>query len=120
MVPKVLTAKARYDLRRGAIFRFSGTVSPRLRGESVELLTDRGGSWRPISLQTAVKLSEGRTWTSRRFGTPRAETYRLRAHLKATKAARGGVEPHRDRVHPLTGRRARAGRRPAVRQRHPG
>ena len=86
VVPKVLTAKARYDLRRGAIFRFSGTVSPRLRGESVELLTDRGGSWRPISLQTAVKLSEGRTWTSRQFGTPRAETYRLRAHLKATKA----------------------------------
>ena len=84
-MPKVLTAKARYDLRRGAVFRFSGTVSPRLRGESVELLTDRGGRWRPISLQTAVKLTDGRTWTSRRFGTPTAETYRLRAHLKATK-----------------------------------
>ncbi|MGE5229052.1 MAG: hypothetical protein ACM3MJ_04950, partial [Deltaproteobacteria bacterium] len=85
VVPKVFTAKARYDLRRGAIFRFSGTVSPRLRGESIELLTDRGGKWRPISLQTAVKLVEGRTWTSRRFGTPTRETYHLRAHLKGTK-----------------------------------
>jgi hypothetical protein len=85
VVPKVLTTKARYDLRRGAVFRFTGTVSPRLRGESVELLTDRGGSWRPISLQTAVKLQDGRTWTSRRFGTPTRETYRLRAHLKGTK-----------------------------------
>jgi hypothetical protein len=50
----------------------------------VELLTDRGGKWRPISLQTAVKLVEGRTWTSRPFGTPTRETYRLRAHLKGT------------------------------------
>ena len=85
VVPKVLTTKARYDLRRGTVFRFTGTVSPRLRGESVELLTDRGGGWRPISLQTAVKLQDGRTWTSRRFGTPTRETYRLRAHLKGTK-----------------------------------
>ncbi len=85
VAPKVFTAQARYDLRRGTIFRFSGSVSPRLRGESVELLTDRGGGWRPISLQTAVKLQDGRTWSSRRFGTPKAETYRLRAHLKGTK-----------------------------------
>ena len=86
VIPRVFTARARYDLRRGAVFRFSGSVSPRLRGESVELLTDRGGRWRPISLQTAVKLTDGRTWTSRPFGTPKAETYHLRAHLKATKA----------------------------------
>jgi hypothetical protein len=84
VVPRITTAKARYVLRRGGVFRFSGTVSPRLRGERVELFTDRGGSWRPVSLQPTVALVDGRTWQSRRFGTPVAETYRLRAHLKRT------------------------------------
>ncbi len=56
VVPKVLTAKSRYDLRRGSVFRFSGTVAPQLRGERVELYTDRGGSWRPVSLQRTVAL----------------------------------------------------------------
>ena len=32
-----------------------------------------------------MKLQEGRTWTSRAFGTPKAETYHLRAHLPATR-----------------------------------
>ena len=27
---------------------------------------------------------DGRTWQSRKFGTPVAETYHLRAHLKRT------------------------------------
>jgi hypothetical protein len=31
-----------------------------------------------------VQLSDGHAWTSRAFGTPQAETYRLRAHLRAT------------------------------------
>ena len=84
VVPTVTTAKASYAVRRGGVFRFSGTVSPRLRGERVELFTDRGGSWRPVSLQPTVALVDGRTWQSRRFGTPVAETYHLRAHLKRT------------------------------------
>ena len=84
VVPTVPTAKARYTVRRGGVFRFSGTVSPRLRGERVELFTDRGGSWRPVSLQPTVALVDGRSWQSRKFGTPVAETYHLRAHLKRT------------------------------------
>jgi photosystem II stability/assembly factor-like uncharacterized protein len=85
VVPKVTTAKASYTLRRGAVFRFSGTVSPQLKGVRVQLYTDRGGSWRPVSLQPTVKLVDGRTWTSRRFGTPVRETYHLRAHLAGTR-----------------------------------
>lgn len=84
VVPRMTTSKARYDLHRGQVFRFSGSVSPQLSGERVELYTDRGGRWRPVSLQPSVKLRSGRTWTSRLFGTPKAETYHLRAHLKST------------------------------------
>jgi hypothetical protein len=85
VVPRVITARARYDLRRGDVFRFSGTVAPRLRGERVELYTDRGGGWRPVRLQPTVALVDGRSWTSRRFGTPVRETYHLRAHLARTR-----------------------------------
>jgi hypothetical protein len=84
VTPKVGTARARYDLRRGDVFRFSGSVTPELAGERVELFTDRGGKWRPVSLQRSVGLEKGRSWTSRRFGTPKRETYHLRAHLKRT------------------------------------
>jgi photosystem II stability/assembly factor-like uncharacterized protein len=84
VVPRVTAARKRYDLRVGSVFRFSGSVSPQLSGERVELLTDRGGGWRPVSLQPSVRLSSGRTWTSRKFGTPKAETYHLRAHLART------------------------------------
>jgi len=81
VAPKITTARSRYVLRAGSVFRFSGRVSPALRGERVELLTDRGGGWRPVSGSARVRLRDGRTWTSRAFGTPKAETYRLRARL---------------------------------------
>jgi photosystem II stability/assembly factor-like uncharacterized protein len=84
VAPKVKTARSRYTLRTGAVFRFSGSVAPELRGERVQLLTDRGGGWRPVSGQSWVRLQNGRTWSSRAFGTPAAETYRLRAYLPAT------------------------------------
>ena len=84
-VPKVSTARSRYDLRRGAVFRFSGSVTPKLSRERVELFTDRGGRWRPVSLQRSVALQKGRAWTSRSFGTPKRETYHLRAHLPRTR-----------------------------------
>ena len=83
-VPRINTARSRYDLRTGAVFRFSGSVAPQLSGERVELFTDRGGSWRPVSLQHSVALQNGHSWTSRPFGTPKAETYHLRAHLPRT------------------------------------
>ena len=86
VVPRIATSRSRYDLRRRAVFRFSGSVTPRLPGERVQLFTDRGGSWRPVSRQSFVRLVDGRTWTSRSFGTPVAEKYRLRARLAATQA----------------------------------
>jgi hypothetical protein len=84
VTPRIATARSRYDLRVGDVFRFSGTVAPTLRGERIELLTDRGGGWRPVSGSARVQLRDGHAWTSRAFGTPKAETYRLRAHLPAT------------------------------------
>ena len=86
VVPKIGTMRSRLDLRVGDIYRFSGSVTPKLAGETLGLFTDRGGSWRPVSLQGSVKLKDGRTWRSRPFGTPKAETYRLRAHLPGTRA----------------------------------
>jgi photosystem II stability/assembly factor-like uncharacterized protein len=86
VAPRVTTTRSRYDLSVGAVFRFSGVVAPKLGGERVELFTDRGGGWRPVSLQRSVSLRDGRHWTSRRFGTPKAETYHLRAHLPRTRA----------------------------------
>ena len=85
VAPKVTTSRSRYGLRVGDVFRFSGSVTPALPGERIELLTDRGGGWRQVSGQARVTLRNGRAWSSRAFGTPRAETYRLRAHLPATK-----------------------------------
>jgi photosystem II stability/assembly factor-like uncharacterized protein len=86
VVPKIGTTRPRLQLHVGDVYRFSGSVTPTLPGEGVGLFTDRGGSWRPVSVQDSVKLQDGRTWTSRPFGTPKAETYRLRAHLSRTRA----------------------------------
>ena len=84
--PKIATTRSGFALRVGDVYRFSGSVTPALRGERVGLFTDRGGSWRPVSLQSSVTLRDGRTWTSRQFGTPKAETYHLKAHLPHTRA----------------------------------
>ena len=86
VTPKIATTRSGFELRVGDVYRFSGSVTPALPGEGVGLFTDRGGSWRPVSLQGSVKLRDGRTWTSRGFGTPKAETYHLRAHLPRTLA----------------------------------
>ena len=84
VAPKITTTRARLSLRVGAVFQFSGSVAPALPGEKVRLFTDRGGSWRPISQQSSVSLRSGRAWRSRSFGTPKAETYHLRAYVPAT------------------------------------
>jgi hypothetical protein len=83
VTPKIATTRSHFTLRVGAVYRFSGSVAPALPGENVRLSTDRGGRWRPVS-QGSVRLRAGRTWTSRSFGTPKAETYHLRAYLSAT------------------------------------
>ena len=85
-MPKITTSRSRLALHVGDVFRFSGFVTPKLSGGRVELFTDRGGGWRPVSLQPSVALRDGGTWKSRAFGTPKAETYRLRAHLPGTAA----------------------------------
>jgi photosystem II stability/assembly factor-like uncharacterized protein len=92
-VPKVKVTRTRYSLRKGAVFRFTGSVSPQLKGERVELLTDRGGRWRPVSLQRTVTLQAGRVWESRKFGTPKAETYHLRARLAKTSRHAEALSP---------------------------
>jgi hypothetical protein len=84
--PRITTARSRITLRVGDVYHFAGSVSPALTGERVGLFTDRGGSWRPVSLQASVSLRRGRTWSSRSFGTPAAETYHLRAHLSRTQS----------------------------------
>ena len=84
VTPKITTTRSSYDLRVGSVYQFSGSVTPALPGETVRLFTDRGGSWRPVSQGGSVKLQDGHTWTSRRFGTPKAGTYHLRAGLLAT------------------------------------
>jgi hypothetical protein len=84
VAPRLTPDGLRHRLSTGATYRFSGSVFPRLRGERIGLYTDRGGSWRPVSGQSSVLLRDGRTWTSRRLGTPKAETYHLRAHISKT------------------------------------
>jgi photosystem II stability/assembly factor-like uncharacterized protein len=84
VTPKITTTRSSFTLRVGTVFRFSGSVAPALPGENVRLFTDRGGRWRPVS-QGSVRLRAGRTWTSRSFGTPKAETYHLRAYVPATR-----------------------------------
>ena len=81
--PKITTKRSRYTLRVGSVYVFSGSVQPGLPGERVRLYTDRGGRWRLVS-QGSIRLRNGRAWTSRSFGTPKAETYHLRAYLPAT------------------------------------
>ena len=82
--PRLTPDRTRYELRRGSTYRFRGTAFPRLGGEQVQLYTDRGGGWHRIDIGGTVRLSQKGTWTSRLFGTPTRETYRLRARIKAT------------------------------------
>lgn len=83
VAPRVSVSRSVLRLRVGDVYRFTGNVRPRLRGARIVLYTDRGGSWRPVSKQSHVTVRDGRTWQSRRFGTPTAERYRLRARVQA-------------------------------------
>jgi hypothetical protein len=51
----------------------------------VKLFTDRGGKWRSIAGNRSVRVSSRGAWTSREFGTPKAETYHLRAFIAGTR-----------------------------------
>jgi photosystem II stability/assembly factor-like uncharacterized protein len=89
VAPRLTPKRLRYELHVGGVYRFSGSVYPRLSGERVGLYTDRGGRWRPVTGQESVSLRDGRLWTSRSFGSPKAETYHLKAHI--AKTARHGA-----------------------------
>jgi len=82
--PKLTPDKLRIVVRRGDVYRFKGSVYPRLAGERVRLYTDRGGTWRVVKIGGVVKLRDGIRWKSRLFGTPVRETYHLRAKIAAT------------------------------------
>jgi photosystem II stability/assembly factor-like uncharacterized protein len=83
--PKLTPDKLRIAVSRRAAYRFKGKVFPTLRGEKVRLYTDRGGKWHQIQIGGVVKLRDGTRWTSRLFGTPKRETYHLRARIESTK-----------------------------------
>jgi hypothetical protein len=82
--PRLTPARLHYTLAKGTVYRFGGRVTPVLSGERVQLYTDRGGSWRPVAGNATVPVGAGGSWTSRRLGTPLAETYHLRAHVPRT------------------------------------
>lgn len=81
--PLIAVKTLRLRVRLGATYKISGSVRPALRGRSVEVYTDRGGRWHRIAIGGFVKLRNGLTFTSRAFGTPKVETYHLRAYLRA-------------------------------------
>jgi hypothetical protein len=83
--PKLIADSRRLVLGKGAVYRFRGRVTPLLGGERVKLFTDRGGKWRSIAGNRSVRVSSRGAWTSREFGTPKAETYHLRAFIAGTR-----------------------------------
>ncbi|HZL65252.1 MAG TPA: YCF48-related protein [Thermoleophilia bacterium] len=83
--PKLIADTRRIVLGKGAIYRFRGSMMPALGGARVGLFTDRGGKWRSIAGNRSVRVSSRGTWTSRQFGTPKAETYHLRAFIAGTR-----------------------------------
>lgn len=93
VAPKLTPGRGTLNLALGAIYRFSGKVQPILPREPVQLWTDRGGAWHRIGLGGSVLVSSSGVWTSRRFGTPIAETYHLQARIAATARHAAGRSP---------------------------
>lgn len=82
--PKLKPDALRIVVTRGRTYRFKGSVYPALRNEKVRLYTDRGGKWRRFDLGGVVSLRNGTRWASRPLGTPKRETYHLKARVFAT------------------------------------
>jgi photosystem II stability/assembly factor-like uncharacterized protein len=76
-----------YRVRLHAVYRITGSVAPTAPpGRSVEVWTDRAanhklGPWHRVSLGGLVSLVQGRTFTTRAFGTPVRETYHLKIRM---------------------------------------
>ncbi|HJW75679.1 MAG TPA: hypothetical protein VJ787_08435, partial [Thermoleophilia bacterium] len=84
---KVSVAAVTFRLRLHDIYRVKGAVAPaHPSGGSVEVWTDRAGEhklgpWHRVSAGGVAQLVDGRTFTTRTFGTPVRETYHLKIRM---------------------------------------
>jgi photosystem II stability/assembly factor-like uncharacterized protein len=92
--PRLSPDKLKIAVSRGGVYRFAGNVYPGLRGEKVQLYTDRQGGWHRLKLGADVRLtSDGKRWVSRAFGAPVRESYHLRAFVAKTARHAGAWSP---------------------------
>ena len=106
VTPKVATTRSSLKLRRGDVYRFSGSVTPTLSGETVGLYTDRGGSWRPVSQQGAGETAEGAHLDEPRVRDTEGGDVPPEGTLVGHAHPRRCLEPCRDRHDPLAGQAA--------------
>jgi len=84
---KVSVSSTALRVRLHRVFRVRGSVAPSVpRGHYVQVWTDRAGdrrlgSWHRISVGWTARLTDGRTFVSRAFGTPVRETYHLKVRV---------------------------------------
>jgi photosystem II stability/assembly factor-like uncharacterized protein len=95
---KVSVRTTSFRLHVGNVYRVRGTVSPAKPGGVVEVWTDRAGNhklgaWHRIGLGGYVKLTNGTTFITRKFGTPVRETYHLKVFMRADSQHVGGWSP---------------------------
>jgi len=89
--PEVTVARRSLTLRKGAVYRLTGQVFPAQSGQKVQIWTNRGGAWHRLKLGGTVSLVGGSTFTTRRFGTPKRETYKLQVRMAAGAGSLAGA-----------------------------
>ena len=89
--PEITVAHRSLTPRKGAVYRLTGQVFPTQRGRKVQIWTNRGGHWHRLALGGTVSLVNGSTYATRRFGTPKRETYKLQVRMAANSAYLAGV-----------------------------
>ena len=91
--PEVTVARRSVALHKGAVYRLSGQVFPAQVGRTVQIWTNRGGSWHRLKLGGTVSLVHGSAYATRKFGTPARETYKLQVRMAASAAYLAAVSP---------------------------
>jgi len=91
--PQIAVAHATLRLRRGDIYRVTGTVFPAHPGRILTVWTDRGGRWHRIGLGGTIRLDNASAFHTRRFGTPVRERYHLQVRMAADASHLAGVSP---------------------------
>ena len=81
--PEITVDRRSLALRKGAVYRLTGQVFPAEPGARVTIWTDRGGPWHKLTLGGTVSLAHGSTFATRRFGTPKRESYELQVRIAA-------------------------------------